>query len=259
MTGFAHVDGHGRPADSAGQAWHGKTIPSTGFEGDSGEVDPALAAALSACRQEPSGRTETELMGRVAVARWLVPVVAVAARLEGTSTRAGDTRSDMAAVTLTAPDGSRGLPMFSSVAALSEWDPRARPVPVRAAAAAQAAIAEGAEVLLVDVASDHATVLRPSMLWALAQERDWRPAYEDDHVAAAVAAAVRDEPDIVDHRLECGDPAGAGALRVVLVLRKGLDREQVTSVATRVGERIATDGETRARIDALTFALEAAG
>jgi hypothetical protein len=32
----------------------------------------------------------------------------------------------------------------------------------------------------------------------------------------------------------------------------------VSEVATRIGERIATDGETRARIDSLTFALEAA-
>ena len=34
--------------------------------------------------------------------------------------------------------------------------------------------------------------------------------------------------------------------------------EVVGAVATRIGERIATAGETRARIDALTFALEAA-
>lgn len=259
MTDFAHVDDHGRPTDSAGQAWEGKTIPATGFEGDTGEVDPALASALSAHRQDPGPHTEAELMSRVAAARWLVPVVAVAAEVDDMGAHAVDTRSDMAAVTLTAPDGSRGLPMFSSIATLAEWDPRARPVPVRAAGAAQAAITEGADVLIVDVASEHGTVLRPSMLWALAQERDWRPAHEDDHVARAVAAAVRDEPAIVGHRLEPGEPVGGGALRVVLVLRPGLDREQLTSVATRVGERIAADGETRARIDALSFSLEAAG
>lgn len=259
MTGHPHADEHGRPADSAGQAWAGKTIPSTGFEGDTGEADPVLAAALTACRDAPTPDNETALLARVAASRWLVPVVAVAAEVDTSGSHTVETRSDMAAVTLTAPNGSRGLPMFSSTATLAEWDPAARPVPVRAAAAAQSAIAEGCDVLLVDVASEHAVVLRPSMLWALAQERPWQPAHRDEHVARAVEVALRDEPEVLGHRLEEGEPPGAGALRVVLVLRPGLERQQVGAIATRVGERIATDGETRARIDALTFALESAG
>jgi hypothetical protein len=164
----------------------------------------------------------------------------------------------MAAVTLTSSDGSRALPMFTSLTALAAWDPDARPVPVRAAAAAQAAISEECHVLLVDVASPHATVLRPSMLWALAQERAWEPSHLDAHVAAAVRAAVAAEPDVSGHRVEAGGPSGAGVLRVVLALEPGLDVDRVGAIATRIGERIATDGETRARIDALTFALETA-
>jgi hypothetical protein len=73
-----------------------------------------------------------------------------------------------------------------------------------------------------------------------------------------VRAAVADEPEVDDHRVEAGEPPGAGVLRVVLVLRPGLGADAVGQIATRIGERIATDGETRARIDALTFALEAA-
>jgi hypothetical protein len=267
MSAPTYVDDEGRPSDSAGQAWAGKTIPSTGFEGDTGEMDPALASALDGNRQGPTSESETELVARVAANRWLVPVVAVAAevdswvdgRVDGRGEHAVETKSDMAAVTLTAPNGSRGLPMFSSIAALAEWDPQARPVPVRAAAAAQSAVAEGCDVLLVDVASEHATVLRSSMLWALAQERPWLPAHRDEHVLHAVETAVRGEVDVLGHRLEAGEPAGAGALRVVLTLRPGLDRDRIGEIATRVGERIATDGEARARIDALTFALEAAG
>jgi hypothetical protein len=77
-------------------------------------------------------------------------------------------------------------------------------------------------------------------------------------VAAAVAGALAGEPDVTGHRLEAGEPAGAGVLRVVLLLTAGLDGAQVGAIAARVGEQIATDGETRARIDALTFALEVA-
>ncbi|GAB3874739.1 SseB family protein [Terrabacter terrigena] len=265
MSGFAdvpsgsgHVDGQGRPADSAGQAWEGKSIPSHGFSGDDGSGDAGLLAALQAAMTTPGDDAESRLMASVAGSRWLVPVVTVATEVDESGEHAVDTRSDMAAVTLTSPDGSRALPMFTSLESLAAWDPSARPVPVRAAAAAQAAISEECHVLLVDVASPHATVLRPSMLWALAQGRPWQPSHLDGHVAAAVSRAVADEPHVTSHRLEGGEPAGAGVLRVVLVLRPGLEADDVSAIATRIGERIATDGETRARIDALTFALETA-
>ena len=257
-TGAFH-DAEGRPSDSAGQAWEGKSIPSHGFSGDTGAADPALLAAVEALHSGPTPEAEQALVAAVAAARWLVPVVAVATEVDASGEHAADTRSDMAAVTLTAPDGSRALPMFTSLASLAEWDPTARPVPVPASSAARAAITEECQVLVVDVASPQATVLRPSMLWALAQQRPWVPSHADAHVAAAVAAAVASEEAVAGHRLEAGEPAGAGVLRVVLALRAGLDADAVGAVATRIGERIATDGETRARIDALTFALEPAG
>ncbi len=246
------------PTDSAGQAWAGKSIPSHGFAGDTGGADPALLAALAAVHDGPGLDTETALMDRVAKARWLVPVVAVADEVDDSGALVVETGSDMAAVTLTSPDGSRALPVFTSLESLAAWDAHARPVPVTASAAAQAAISEECHVLVVDVASPHATVLRPSMLWALAQQRPWVASHLDDHVAAAVRAAVADEPQVEDHRVEAGEPVGAGVLRIVLALRPGLGADEVGEIATRIGERIATDGETRARIDALTFALEAA-
>lgn len=256
--GVSHRDEQGRPADSAGQAWEGKRIPSHGFTGDTGDADAAVSAALAAVAADPTPEHERDLMTAVSAARWLVPVVAVATEVDTSHGHAVDTSSDMAAVTLTAPDGSRALPVFTSLEALAAWDPSARPVPVPASSAAQAAVSEGCQVLVVDVGSPGATVLRPSMLWALAQQRAWLPSHDDPHVAASVAAAVREEPLVAAHRLEPGDPAGAGALRVVLVLPAGLSGAAVGEVATRIGERIATDGEARARIDALTFALETA-
>lgn len=248
------------PADSAGQPWAGKSIPSPGFAADVGDADPLLLESLYAAGRAPGADAESALLEQVAAARWLVPIVAMATEVTSSGASGGldvDARSDMAAVTLTAPDGSRALPVFTSLAALAEWDPGARPVPVRAAAAAQSAVAEGCSVLVLDVASDHATVLRPSMVWALAQLRPWVPAHADPHVDSAVAAATRDERDIAAYRLEEGSPSGAGVLRVVLLARPGLDTAGVSALATRVGERLAKDGETRARIDSLTFSLEA--
>ncbi len=238
-----------RPADSAGTPWRARELTPSGFETDTGAADPALLAVLA-----ESG-DDTALMAAVSGSRLLVPVVAEPAEVDRTGDLAVDHGVDMAVVTLVAPDGRRALPVFSGAEALAAWDPQARPVPVTPARAAQAAVSEGCDVLVVDVAGPASRVLRSSMLWALALERDWEPPHTDPFVARGVAAAVAAEPEVVEHAVEEGAPAGEGVLEVVLTLRAGLDPEQVRAVATRVGERLATDGELRARVDGLAFRI----
>jgi hypothetical protein len=160
----------------------------------------------------------------------------------------------MAVALLTAPDGQRAFPVFSSLAALSAWDATARPSPVTSSRAAQGAVSERCDVMLLDCGSAGEHVLRPSMVWALAQQRDWLPAHDDPFVAQALIRATADEEDVIGCAGE-DEPAESGILRVVLSLRPGLDTGQVQALATRVGERIATDGEARARIDGLSFTI----
>jgi hypothetical protein len=239
--------------DSAGLPWTGRELTSTGFDGDLGEADASLLAVLD----DP--QDETALMRAVTGARLLVPIVAVPNEVD-TSTEqiakpsAGNNGTDMAVMTLTASDGQRAFPVFSSMATLTAWDATARPSPVTSARAAQGAVAEGCDVLLLDCGSAHERLLRPSMVWALAQQRDWLPAHTDPFVAQALSRATADEDDVVECLGE-GDPAGAGILRVVLGLRPGLDADQVQALATRIAERVATDGEARARIDGLSFTI----
>lgn len=229
--------------DSAGMPWAGRHLRPTGFEEDDGAADPQVLAALRA--EGPRSPDEEEaLVALVAATRWLVPIVT-------------DPDADLAEVTLTGPDGQRALPVFSGVAALANWDPGARPVPVPADDAARTAVREGCDVIVVDIGSDHPTVLRPSMVWALAQRQPWRPAYRDPFVGTAMARAVAQEPDLVSHTLGPGAP-GTGALVVTLGLRPGLAAEAVQALATRVGERLATDGELRARVDELVFRITGA-
>lgn len=244
--------------DSAGREWTGRVLAETRFGSDTGEADPALLRALG----DP--RDETALVRAVAGARLLVPVVAEARAVEdsrevsvvsGTARNQREGASDMAMVTLTRPDGQRALPVFSGIPALSAWDPSARPVPVTAARAAQAAVAERCDVLVLDLGTEASVVLRPSMVWALAQQREWLPSYLDPFVIGAVQRAVADEPEVAGCATSVGEPAGAGVLRVVLGLHPGSSSEQVEALVTRVGERLASDGETRARIDAVAFAV----
>ena len=235
--------------DSAGVPWGGRELTGTGFDDDTGAADPALAAAL----QDPAD--EAALMAAVSRARLLVPIVAEPVSVEESGGLVAEKQTDMAAVTLVAPDGQRALPVFTSLQSLVRWDPQARPVPVTASRAAQAAVSERCDVMVVDLAGPWTVVLRPSMVWALAQQRDWVPAHEDPVVQRGVAAAVREEPRVRSHGLGAGMPAGQGVLAVTLELEQGLTAEEVQAIATRVGERLATDGELRARFDGLAFSI----
>ena len=270
------MSGAGSPppvADSAGLPFSGRELSSTGFEGDLGGVDPGLQAALG------NAQDEAALVHALAQARLLVPVVAVPRTVTDPGDESGATSgedpagpmdgppagsrtrvagsTDMAVVTLTGPDGLRAFPVFSSIDTLSAWNANARPSPVTGSLAAQGAVTERCEVMLLDCGSAQELVLRPSMVWALAQQRDWLPAHTDPFVSQALARATADEPDVIDC-LPQQDPAGAGILRVVLSLRAGLDAARVQALATRIGERIATDGEARARIDGLSFTIRQA-
>lgn len=261
--GDAHGDGHGHghgeavPVDSSGMPWAHRQLSPSGFEDDDGAADPLVREAAIAVAAEPSSAGELALMAAVATARWLVPMVATGVDTEVADGRRVDGHAEMAYVSLTAPDGQRALPVFSGLDALAIWDPAARPVPVTADRAAQAAVSEGCDTLLLDLGSPHAVALRPSMVWALAMAREWFPAHDDPTVRAGVTAAAALEPDVEAVDISDGTPVASGILRIALTLRPGLAASDVSALATRIGERIASDGELRARIDGIAFAVRA--
>jgi hypothetical protein len=82
--------------------------------------------------------------------------------------RALDKTSDMATVLMRGRDGRTALLAFTGLDALRRWDPRARPVPVPAAGAAEAARADGASALVVDVAGPVMFVVEGDDLRSLA-------------------------------------------------------------------------------------------
>ncbi|MDQ6715435.1 MAG: SseB family protein [Actinomycetota bacterium] len=243
----------GQPGTSP--PWAGRTLSIGGFDGDTGEADPELLATLATHASSAGADNDVVLMRRVAVARLIVAIVPAPGDVESVDGLPAERSADMAVVTLTGPDGRRALPVFTSTASLAAWDPAARPVPVTAARAAQAAVSEQCDVLVVDVGTPDGAELRTSMVWALAQAREWLPAHADPFVAAAVDRAIASEPAVTSHRVEEGEPPGAGVLRIVLLLVPGLDATEVEALVTRVGELLATDGELRARVDGLSFAV----
>ena len=147
-----------------------RTIPDPGFGDDEGAADPAVTAALTAYAD---GGALGEVLGALQDSRLLVPVVAVLGEVDvDEQGLAHDKTSDMAAVLVARPDGRRGLLAFSGQEAMRRWDPDARPVPVAAQLAAKAALQEGADALVVDVAGPASAAVAGDDLRALAA--GWR-------------------------------------------------------------------------------------
>ncbi len=147
-----------------------RTLPDPGFAGDDGAVDPALEAALTAYAAAPDDPAQRHVtLAAVQDSRVLVPVVAVLGEVEyDEQGLAHDKSSDMAAVLMTGRDGRTALVAFTCTQSLTRWNPEARPVPVSARQAAQAALQDGAAALLVDVAGPVMFVVEGEELSSLA-------------------------------------------------------------------------------------------
>jgi type III secretion system (T3SS) SseB-like protein len=146
-----------------------RTIPDPGFPGDSGEAPAQVTAALAAYDADP-GALHAATLHVLQDARLLVPVVAVLGEVEHDAAGlAHDKSSDMATVLMRGRDGRTALLAFTGSDALRRWDPEARPVPVPARRAAEAAVQDDAEALVVDVAGPVMFVVETDDLRELAQ------------------------------------------------------------------------------------------
>ncbi len=146
-----------------------RSIPDPGFSGDDGAADPEVAAALAAYDADPDARHDATL-AVLQRARLLVPVVAVLGEVEyDEQGLAHDKTSDMATVLMRGRDGRNALLAFTSTETLHRWNPEARPVPVPASTAAEAAVQDEAAAMLVDVAGPVMFVVETDDLRELAQ------------------------------------------------------------------------------------------
>src|SRR6478609_11297867 len=191
----AALAGAGGAGDSAGRPWAGRSLAGEdakihNFEDDDGTADAGYLAAVAALRN--GAGDEAGVVASLATARVFIPIVAQLA--EEAETDLGlhaDKQADMALVTLKAADGRTALPAFTSAAALAAWHPEARPVAVYAARAALSAVAEGAELLVLDPGSATTFVVRRPAVWSLAkQQHYWVPSYEDAELAGELGRAA---------------------------------------------------------------------
>jgi hypothetical protein len=240
--------GPSNAADSAGTPWAGRTLTPQAFAADDGGADAALARALAAGDLE-------QVAAALLTARVLVPVVAVLGDGPAPIGPHGspvDKSADMAVATLVAPDGRRALPVFSSTAALADWDSTARPVPAEGPRAALSAVQDGCAALVVDPGVPRPIVVPRPALWAVAQGRRWVPPERDPEVADAVRAAVQGLKAVAGLRLAAGEGA---ALTVVLAVRPGLDDAELSALLDAVRAALARAEVLAERAESLTLTV----
>lgn len=217
-------DEQGRPADSAGVAWEGRDLSGPGSEGsanplhafdhDDGTADPAWAAVLDRLGQGQADEAEVvRTLSRMRVFAAVVPTVAETSKHEHSGhdhehgeTLHGDKAADVALVSLQSRDGRRALPVFTSVPALTGWNPQARPVAAWMPRACLSAVDEGNELVVVDPGAETTFVVRRPAVWALGQQKEWAPSYQDQSLARAVGSVV----DLVPGLERIGLAPGAG-------------------------------------------------
>ncbi|WP_372699952.1 SseB family protein [Arthrobacter sp. JSM 101049] len=277
-----HLPGHieaalrrsGQPTDSAGQPWAGRDLAGGGnplhnFDQDDGEPDSGYVAAIAALKSGTGD--EVDVHRALASARLFVPVVATLADGGiGEHGFAEDKEADMALVSIKAPDGRPALPVFSSVDRLQAWHPDARPVAVFGPRAALSAVAEKAQLLVIDPGAETTFVVRRPGMWALAQQREWTPSYADESLLPVLQAAADADPVITGLAAAPGpgvaSRTGDGAvipgggpgpeLRLNVSLRPGLSQDQLAAALQRLQRVLGADVEFAARVDSLELGLQ---
>ncbi|MBT2565818.1 SseB family protein [Arthrobacter sp. ISL-85] len=272
----AALTGAGGATDSAGRPWAGRSLAGEdakihNFGDDDGTADAGYLAAVAALRNGVGD--EAGVVASLATARVFIPIVAqLAEEAETDLGLQADKQADMALVTLKAADGRTALPAFTSAAALTAWHPEARPVAVYAARAALSAVAEGAELLVLDPGADVTFVVRRPGVWALAKQHGWTPSYNDQELAAEMGraaagfAAVRQIALLpgrgVAARAADGSVlpgGGAGPeLQVVLYLEEGLDAAGVQELVSALQVEWSRNVLFGERVDSLEIKLRRA-
>jgi len=227
--------------DSAGVPWAGRSFDINPYSGDNGEADANLIEAISKFQSGQVG--SAEVLRAVGQARVLIPLIANLGEGEqGAHGHQVDKSADLSIVTVLTPDNQRALPVFSSVATMTRWNPDARPVPNNGRKVALAAASEGNTRLVLDPMSETEFVVRRPGIAAVAQDLPWINPASNPEVVDIVNSLLADIGPVESFTLVEGDPTCkllGQELLVVLYLEPGLSELKLKQLEEGFFEKIA--------------------
>jgi hypothetical protein len=255
-----HPDHHGGAADSAGTPWAGRHFEPNSSADDDGSAPERLIEALRRFASHELG--EADVVDALRESRLLIPLVAHLGEA-GVNEHGQlvDKTQELSIITVSGPDGRNVLPVFTSVDAMSHWNPKARPVPATAVRVALAAASEQTDLVVLDPTSSTEFVVRRPALWAIAQGERWTPSFLDEDVLDAFADAAAGESAVRSVALAAGDPhsrLSGPELVVQLALADGLTKPELDAVVTRMQARWTASEIIALRVDSLRVQLVSA-
>lgn len=234
-SGCGHGAGTGEPDDR----FVGKSLPESEFSDDDGTPDETLDSMLHAAQLGNADRYV--IQAALMQARVFVPVVAV---LDAEGTNAEGQRiekdSHMATVSVQRADGAKAILAFSSTERMAAWDPKARPIPMKAVAAAQSALTDGAVAMIVDYGHDHGYVLEGVGLSKLAHQEPWPNPLTDDTLMSTVAATLARVGAEDSITYEALPGTGQEDIRIVINFPESLHSDQMQQRREEIISQVAT-------------------
>lgn len=272
--------------DTAGQPWAGRSFEHSmpADPQDDGTADPRLMEVLDQWSQRQAG--ESDVVRALAEVRLFVAARAEHADADDADPAHqhidhehsdndhahGDKAADMVLSSLTAPDGRKAIPVFTSADAVTAWAPDARPIPFDARRVALSCVQDGASLLVIDPGPGSNFIVRRPAVWAIAKGEPWEPSYASAAVQAALDAVSLRLPNIAALRSARGPRANAvssagemldgGGLGPELVcevfIPAGLTREQLSAEMERVSAALAADQTIVDSADSLSLKIRPA-
>lgn len=225
------------------------------FAGDDGEVQPQMAGALALT--DVAERQEA-LVAALATGRVFVPVQAhahpgyedgaVASHTPSPNPNA-EALEEASELTVLAPGGLRAMPVFSSAAALAEFDPEARPLPVLGRnAAAQALLHTG--LLALDPVGENSPLVGDffgrSAVVAIASDEVWLAPWIDPQIPMRLRSVLAGCEAAQSVTVSAGRQ---GVVRIAVVIADHVGIEGARDVVARVARALVHDPYLKSHLD----------
>lgn len=272
----AQLASAGQKTDTGGQPWEGRNLAegtshTHQYPGDQGTTDPALQQVFDAF---VAGEVdEAAVVDALRNVRIFAPVVAQLSQAE--ITEAGlvsDKESDMALVSIQAPDGRKALPIFTAVDALTGWHDLARPVAADMRKTALSAVEDENQLIVINPGQNLTFVLRRPAFWAIAKGQEWVPSYRNPQVAQALQDIAAPIPSVTAVEAAPGQGvysrtadgtvlAGGGhgpELKITLRLAPGLTQDQLNHTVQTFQQGLAINPVISELVDSVQISLAAA-
>ena len=228
--------------------FEGAEIPVSAFAGDQGECPPTVAVALAAFGSGDLGHRE--MANALVGTRVLLPTQAVLDEAQDVGGHKVEKESHIAI--FRADAGWSGLVVFTSVEHATMWNPEARLIPVTADQAAQTALEESCEALILDFAGPQRVVLAGAPLRALAQSRQAVPVWSDHDVATEIEREAR----VRGVTVQVGEPDSDLECDAIVWISADFDRADAEGLVAQLAEALESNPVLRDRLDlGLAFAL----